>query len=111
MTSAIQCRTNEKKERSLIKDFLFPSDVTILIPRIQDTLCNPHIDYFSVYVDHFRAELRVPLFPLIIEVLGHYEIGLTQLVPNTIRVIVGFERLCRFRGMISSLALFRASFI
>lgn len=78
--------------------------------RIQDTVCNSPLDFFSVYLDHVQSVLHFPLLPLIIEVLGHYGIALTQLVPNAIRVIVGFERLCRSRGLVSSLALFRAFF-
>lgn len=110
MASTIHSRTSQKVVWALIKRLWFPSDVIILLPRISDTVCNPPLDSFSIYVEHIRSGLRFPLLPLIIEILDYYGIASTQLVPNAIRVVVGFERLCRLRGVVSSLALFQVFF-
>lgn len=87
MASAIHSCSSERLVRALIRGLWLPGDVTLLVPRISDTVCNPPLDYFSVYVEHIRAGLCFPLLPLIVELLG----SLTQLVLNTIRVILGFE--------------------
>lgn len=55
MASTIHSRVSKRLVRSLIRELWFPDDVTILIPRMTDTICNPPVDYFSVYVDHVRA--------------------------------------------------------
>lgn len=82
----------------------------MLVPRISDTVCNPPLDHFSVYIEHIRVGLRFSLLPLVVELLGFYGIALMQLVPNAIRVITGIEKLYRSNGVISSLALFRTFF-
>lgn len=98
MATAIHSRSSETLIRSVIRELWFPGDVTMLVPWISDTVFNPPLDHFSVYIEHIWAGLRFTLLLLIVELLGFYGIALTQLVPNAIRVITGFEKLCRSRG-------------
>lgn len=95
LACTINSRVSEKMVQVLITGIWFPPKVNLIIPRICDIVCNHPIDYFSVYVDHFRAGLCFPLMPLIQELLIHDEITLTQSVPNAIQTIVGFKKLCR----------------
>lgn len=81
--------------RSLAADLWFPGRVTLIIPKTRNTVYNPPIDYLTVYVDNFRAGLHISLLPLLLDLLIHYDITLSQLVPSAIQAIVGFEKLCR----------------
>lgn len=76
----IQSRANERMVRSMVVDLWFAAGVTLIIPKTRDIVCNPPI----VYMDHFRAGLRFPLLSLLLDLLNHYEITLSQLVPNAI---------------------------
>lgn len=46
MASAIHSRSSERLIQSVIKELWFPGDVTILVPRIADSVCNPHLIIF-----------------------------------------------------------------
>jgi hypothetical protein len=54
--------------------------------------------------------MRVPLHGFFSEVLAHFGIAPTQLVPNGWRIIAGFVMLCHYAYMPPSLAVFRQFF-
>lgn len=95
---------------SLVSEYWFPIGVSLIIPRTRDIVSNLPINYFVVYVDHFKVGLHFSLLPLFLDLLIYFDINLSQLVPNAIRVIVGFKKLWRSKGVVSFLALFRAFF-
>ncbi|GKV48708.1 hypothetical protein SLEP1_g55511 [Rubroshorea leprosula] len=66
--------------------------------------------WILVYVDHFEAGLRFPLPGLIFDRLAHYELGLTQLTPNSIRFIIGFMLLCARLEIPTKAIVFRSLF-
>lgn len=61
----------------------------------------------ALYEAFFKAGLRLPLHPFILNLLDRYELVPAQLVPNSIRTIVGFLVLCHLHGIEASLSLFR----
>lgn len=101
---------SEKKVRWMAKIYRVPSNVHLLILRRVDTILNLPIGFCFAYLDQFKDGLRIPIIPLLMEILEHYMIALSQLVLNAIRVIVGFERFYRDKKVVTSLSLFRAFF-
>lgn len=98
MADDIQSDMSERRVRSMGNQFRIPMEVHLLVPRKEYRVLNPPLGYCIVYHEQVRAGVRFPLLSLLIEVLSHYNLALTQLVPNAVRVIVGFERVCRARG-------------
>ena len=66
--------------------------------------------YCAVYQDQFKAGLRLPLHPLIRQILRFYDISLAQIVPNGIRNIMGFMSLLKQHNREPSLLYFRRFF-
>lgn len=87
---------NERRVREMLELYRLPEDIHILILRRTDTVLNSPLGYCIAYVDQLKTGLRFPLFPLLLEILCHHQIVLSQLVPNAIRLIVGFE--CHYRN-------------
>lgn len=102
----IHSHMSERKVREMLEVTPLPEEVHILVPRRTDTAVNSPIRYCASYLEQFRAGLRFPLILLPQEILFHYQIALSQLVPNAVRIIVGFERYCRNHRVVTSLALF-----
>lgn len=95
----------------MTKRYRIPSEMHLLVSRRVDRVLNPPIGYYVTNLNHFKAGLRFLLLPLLIETLSHFKIALSQLVPNTIRVIMRFERFYRDRQVITSLSFFQSLFI
>lgn len=55
--------------------------------------------------------MQFSMLLLLIEILLHYNIVLSQLIPIAIRVIVWFKRFCRDKRVVTSLALFKSIFV
>ncbi|GKV11059.1 hypothetical protein SLEP1_g22345 [Rubroshorea leprosula] len=51
------------------------------------------------YESKFRTRLRFPLPDLLMWLLLEYSVGLTQLSPNAVRVIIGFIVYCQAKGV------------
>ncbi|GKU96177.1 hypothetical protein SLEP1_g9445 [Rubroshorea leprosula] len=66
--------------------------------------------WIPVYVDHFDAGLRFPLLGLIFDLLADDELALTQLMPNSIRFIIGFMLLCAKLEIPTKAIVFRSLF-
>lgn len=63
-----------------------------------------------MYVDNFKAGLRVPVCELLPRVLDYYGIHITQLTPNAVGRIIGFEVLCRAEERDPYIEVFRYFF-
>ncbi|CAM0880709.1 unnamed protein product [Alopecurus aequalis] len=59
-----------------------------------------------VYADALEAGMRVPLHRFFCEVLNHFGLAPSQLMPNGWRILVGFVVLCHDAGVPPSLAVF-----
>lgn len=88
----------------------FSKKVVHLIHRLQDRVMMVSRRYYSVYVGQFKMGLKFPFLHLFISILTFFDIALSKLSPNAIRVIVAFEVHCSSVGVESSLELFHSFF-
>lgn len=63
---------------------------------------------FCFYADAFKAGLRLPLHPLISEVLSEFSVAPTQIPPNSWRVLICFISYCYSQKITPTVNLFRA---
>lgn len=111
--SALGFRISLSKEK--IKEiamlYLIPSKTKIAISHSYDSVMNPLVGFCSVHVDDLRGRLCFPFFSLLLNLLSHYNISLTQLVPNTIKTVIGFQLLCDEEKAKGFVTLFRIFFM
>lgn len=86
--------------------YRIPYEVHLFVPRRVDRVLNSPLEYCAAYHDHFKHDMCFPLFLLPMEILTHFNI-----VPNTIRVVVGFYCFYQDKCVVSFLALFRSLFM
>lgn len=67
----------------------------------------PPPGYATIYVDHFKSGLKLPMQPFVVAVLAHYEIALAQLHPIGVYNIVGFMNKCEGISVVPTIGLFR----
>lgn len=79
----------------------------IIVPQRGDSVLHPPIGFNAVYVDHFKAGLHLSLFPLLLNILDHYHLALSQLISNAIQKVVVFQIFCDSQKIRSSIDLFR----
>ncbi|KAA3460622.1 Bromodomain adjacent to zinc finger domain 1A [Gossypium australe] len=63
---------------------------------------------FCIYADAFKAGLRLPLHPLISEILSEFSVAPTQIPPNSWRVLICFISFCYSQKITPTVNLFRA---
>ncbi|GMJ00042.1 hypothetical protein HRI_003673400 [Hibiscus trionum] len=63
---------------------------------------------FCIYADAFKAGLRLPLHPLVSEILNVFGVAPTQIPPNSWRVLICFISFCYSRKITPTVNLFRA---
>lgn len=49
----------------------------------------------GLYEDYFKEGFRIPVSTFLVEVLTYYKKHLSQLMPNAVSHIIGFEVLCQ----------------
>lgn len=85
-----------------------PKDIKLFRSFPVDRVVSSQPGRVALYSAFFKAGLRLPLHPFIVNLLDRYRLVPAQLVPNSIRTVVGFIVLCHFNGIEASLFLFRA---
>lgn len=70
----------------------------------------PPKGWVEVYESDFKEGFRIPVSAFLVEVLGYYQIHLSQLTLNAVSHIIGFEVLCRSQGRACTVGLFRYFF-
>ncbi|GKV02224.1 hypothetical protein SLEP1_g14683 [Rubroshorea leprosula] len=74
----------------LVETYEISSRVLVRPAGVEERACSaPRDHWMPVYSHYLLAGLRFPLPELLIGLLLDYNIGLTQLVPNAMRVIIG----------------------
>lgn len=87
-----------------------PHKVVLLVSRRQDMVVAPSQVYCSLCIAQLAVGLMFVLLPLLVNILKHYNIALSQLNPNAIHVVVAIEVHYRSLGVVTSLHLFRSYF-
>ncbi|GKU95534.1 hypothetical protein SLEP1_g8883 [Rubroshorea leprosula] len=83
----------------LVESYEISSKVLIMPARVKERACStPKDHWMPVYAHYLAAGLRFPLLDLLVWLLLEYSVGLTQLSPNAVRVIIGFVVYCQARG-------------
>lgn len=91
-------------------DFEFSRDLEVVVPCCDDRDFVVPLGFTSIYVEQLRASLHFPLFHLVIDILRHYEMCLSQLVLNVISCVIAFKLFSKKRGVRSSVRLFCSFF-
>lgn len=91
--------------------FFVPTDQELIVPRDDDTVLHPPVGCCAVYIDHFKAGLRLPLFPFLFDILVYYRSTLSQLVPNVVCTVIAFQLFCDRKRVGCSVPLFRRFFL
>ena len=68
--------------------FQFPERVRVRRPTNEDRACHFFLGEICFYEATFTCELRLPVPPFIMELLGFFDIALGQLMPNSWRIVV-----------------------
>lgn len=91
-------------------DFHIPPEIELFLPGLNDSAHHSDDGKIAIYEDFLHSGLRFPLPDLLISLLKHFRLGLGQLNPNSIRMIVGFLFLCKACDITPSVNLFRRFF-
>lgn len=78
--SALGFRTSldRKRVRAMAMMYHIQPEIEIVIPRKHDSVMYPPVGLSAIYLDHLKVRFCISLFPLLINILSHYQIGLTQ---------------------------------
>lgn len=71
----------------------------------------PPKGWVRIYVDYFKEGFCIPVSTFLVKVLKYYKIHLSQLMPNAVSHIIGFEVLCWSKGRTCAVGLFRYFFL
>ena len=68
--------------------FQFPARVCVHRPGPEDRACHFFHGEVCFYEAAFTCGLRLPVHPLVMELLGYFGIALEQLMPNSWRIVI-----------------------
>ena len=68
--------------------FQFPERVRVCLPQGEEQACHFSLGEVCFYEAAFQCELRFPVHPFIMELLGHFDTAPRQLMPNSWRIVV-----------------------
>ncbi|GKU88073.1 hypothetical protein SLEP1_g2379 [Rubroshorea leprosula] len=101
-----------KRLEEVVRQYHVPRTVLLRTGTKNERACSVlATGWIPVYVDHFDTGLRFPLPWLIFNILAEYELALTQLTPNSIKLIVGFMLLCARLEILAKAIVFRSLFL
>ena len=69
--------------------FGFPNEVQLRLPLANERADTVSEGWICMYVIYFECGLRLPLPPLLIQAMHHYQLAIPQLMPNGMRVFLG----------------------
>ncbi|GKU88707.1 hypothetical protein SLEP1_g2940 [Rubroshorea leprosula] len=100
-----------RKLEEMVRAYHIPRTILFRTGAQNERACTvSQTGWIPVYVDYFEAGLRFPLPGLIFDLLADYELALTQLMPNSIRFIIGFMLLCERLEVPAKAIMFRSLF-
>lgn len=77
---------DEERVRNLAMTYFTSPEIEIVVPRRYDSVMYPPVSFSSIYLDHLKARLHIPLFPFLVNIFNHYKVVLTYLVSNAVRI-------------------------
>ncbi|GKV05237.1 hypothetical protein SLEP1_g17271 [Rubroshorea leprosula] len=97
----------------LVENYNIPPYVLVRPAGGEERACSaPKDHWMPVYTHYLAAGLRFPIPELLVALLKEYGLGLTQLVFNGVRLVVGFLVYCQLRVVrIPTVDLFKYFFI
>ncbi|GKV06376.1 hypothetical protein SLEP1_g18277 [Rubroshorea leprosula] len=96
----------------LVEHYAIPGHVLLRPAGERERACSaPRDHWMPVYGHYLTAGLRFLVPELLVALLLEYGLGLTQLVPNAVRLILGFLVYCRTRGVIPTVNIFKYFFL
>ncbi|GKV35945.1 hypothetical protein SLEP1_g44140 [Rubroshorea leprosula] len=97
----------------LVDSYEISSRVLIRPAGVKERACSaPKDHWMPVYAHYLATRLRFPVPDLLVWLLLEYSVGLTQLSPNAIRVIIGFVVYCRAKGVrVPTINMFKHFFV
>ncbi|GMN25026.1 hypothetical protein TIFTF001_043852 [Ficus carica] len=69
--------------------FEFPNEVQLRLPTNDERAYSVSEGRICMYTIYFESGLRLPLPPLLIQCMQHYQLAIPQLMPNGMRVFLG----------------------
>lgn len=75
--------------------------------RLTERVRVPPKGWVGLYLYYFKEGFCIPVSTFLVEVLKHYKIHVSQLTPNAVSHIIGFEVLYRSQGRACTIGLFR----
>lgn len=86
--------TQEVDFNRLRSAYAVPDDFRMIVPSLEERVVSPPFRCVAFYEDTFKASIRFPLHPFILNLLDFYTVTPTQFTPNGFRVIVSFMLVC-----------------
>lgn len=60
-------------------------------PRPSERVRAPPKGWVGLYLDYFKEDFHIPVSPFLVEIVSYYKIHVSQLTPNAVSHIIGFE--------------------
>ena len=75
---------------AVIQKYLFRQEYTIYPPGPTQSIELPPVSRVAIYMDYLEVGLRMPTTRFFRDNLRYWRVRITQLVPNSIPILVGF---------------------
>ena len=91
----------------VVRRYPWRKDYSIYVPQPHQSAALPPKGRVAIYQEQLEAGLRVPTTRFLRDCLRYWGVRITQLTPNAIRILVGFQLLCRHQKIEPSVILLR----
>ena len=91
----------------VIRKYPWRRDYSVYLPRPHQSAALPPKGMVAIYIEQLEAGLRVPTTRFLRDCLRYWGVRITQLTPNAIRILVGFQLLCQHQEIEPNVNLFR----
>lgn len=65
-----KCSLNEEKIRGLAMRYYSHPDIEAVVPHKHDRVLHPTMGFSTVYIDHLKVGLHLPLFSLLMNIFN-----------------------------------------
>lgn len=102
---------SQERIRQVSFCYFVPPKLEIVVPRRGNSVLHHPVGFIAIYMDCFKAGLRLPRFPFLTNILNYYQLALPQLAPNAVRTVIVFQFYCDYKVIRSSVSLFWRFFL